>query len=54
MTFEKFAVIEVYTDDYRTAVTNNIYPDPASINMDVFATGDQANLISIDIWKLCL
>lgn len=46
-------VIEVYTDDYRTAVTNNIYPDPASINMDVFATGDQANLISIDIWKLC-
>jgi beta-fructofuranosidase len=45
-------VAEVYTDNYRVAMTNNIYPDPSSIYMDLYATGNSVNLISIDIWKL--
>lgn len=51
--FVDTCVVEVYTDHYRTVMTNNIYPDPSSIHVDVFAAGDQVTLRSIDIWKLC-
>ena len=47
------AVVEVYTDHYRTVMTNNIYPDPGSIHMEVFSTGGLVTVSSIDIWKLC-
>lgn len=45
-------MVEVYTENNRTVMTNNIYPDPASVGLDVFTLGGQANIISIDIWKL--
>ncbi|WP_258881298.1 glycoside hydrolase family 32 protein [Paenibacillus sp. sptzw28] len=45
-------VVEVYTDNYGTVMTNNIYPDPGSIEMEVFSIGDQVTMKSIDIWKL--
>ncbi|MDF2961833.1 MAG: sucrose-6-phosphate hydrolase [Paenibacillus sp.] len=50
--FVDTCVVEVYTDDYRTVMTNNIYPDPSSVIMDVFAVGGQAVINSMDVWKL--
>ena len=46
------SVIEVYTDGDRTVMTNNIYPDPGSVNLDVFTVGNDVVMRSIDIWKL--
>lgn len=45
-------VIEVYADNYRVALTNNIYPDPSSVHLDLYAVGDIVNLNTLDIWKL--
>ncbi|WP_199619517.1 glycoside hydrolase family 32 protein [Paenibacillus alkalitolerans] len=50
--FVDTSVIEVYTDDYRTVMTNNIYPDPANVDLDIFAEGGSVTVNSIDIWKL--
>lgn len=46
-------VIEVYADNDRTVMTNNIYPVPSSTNMEIFSIGGQVTMNSIDIWKLC-
>ncbi|NJJ41309.1 glycoside hydrolase family 32 protein [Paenibacillus apii] len=50
--FVDTSVVELHTDNYRTAMTNNIYPEPASIALEVFANGGSANIASLDIWKL--
>lgn len=45
-------VVETYADNYRVALTNNIYPDPSSVSLDVYAVGDTVHVKSLDIWKL--
>ncbi|AJY77350.1 glycoside hydrolase family 32 protein [Paenibacillus beijingensis] len=50
--FVDTSVIEVYADDYRTVMTNNIYPDPANVDLDIFAAGGSVTVNAVDIWKL--
>ncbi|MNO12514.1 Sucrose-6-phosphate hydrolase [compost metagenome] len=50
--FVDTSVVEVYTDNYRTVMTNNIYPNPASIGLEVFVRGGSVNITSLDVWKL--
>jgi beta-fructofuranosidase len=45
-------VVEVFADEGRTTMTNNIYPNPYSINLKLFSLGDKVELISLDIWQL--
>lgn len=45
-------VVEVFADEGRTIMTNNIYPNPYSINLKLFSLGDKVELISLDIWQL--
>ncbi|GGF99256.1 hypothetical protein GCM10010912_50050 [Paenibacillus albidus] len=50
--FVDTSVVEVYADSYRTVMTNNIYPDPASIGLEIFVRGGSVSIISLDVWKL--
>jgi beta-fructofuranosidase len=45
-------VVEVFTDEGRTAMSNNIYPSPDSVNLKIFSNGAEVELVSLDIWQL--
>ncbi len=44
--------IELLTDNYTTAMTFNVYPDPTDRSMYVYASGDSIVVDSLDIWQL--
>lgn len=50
--FVDTCVVEVFADEGRTVMSNNIFPDSASVYMDLFSLGGTAELISLDIWQL--
>ena len=44
--------VEVFADDGQVALTDQIFPDPASRGVSLFATGGAARLRSLDVWDL--
>ena len=44
--------VELYTENYGTAITFNIYPDPEHRTTAVFAEEGSAVVESLDIWQL--
>ncbi|WP_307556008.1 MULTISPECIES: GH32 C-terminal domain-containing protein [unclassified Paenibacillus] len=50
--FVDTSCIEIYANEGRTVMSNNIYPDPASTGIDVFCRGGKVEMLSLNIWKL--
>lgn len=46
------SILEIFADDGRVCLTNNIYPRSGIRDIDIFARGGDVKLIYIDIWKL--
>ncbi|MEY9934367.1 fructan beta-fructosidase [Catenulispora sp. GP43] len=44
--------VEVYTADGTRVLTTQIFPDPASTGLDVFAEGGRATVAGLHVWKL--
>lgn len=44
--------VEVFTDDYRVAVSCNIYPDEGSTGMDLYCIGAETEVLSLEVWNL--
>jgi fructan beta-fructosidase len=44
--------VEVFADDGRVVLTDQIFPGPASRGVSLFATGGAARLRSLDAWEL--
>jgi levanase len=44
--------VEVFTDRGRVTITDQIFPDPSSDGLAVFASGGTARLQSLHIWHL--
>lgn len=45
-------VVEVFADEGYATMTNNIYPNPDHKGLKIYSRGGNAELISLDIWKL--
>jgi fructan beta-fructosidase len=44
--------IEVFADGGRTVLTNQIFPDPASQGVEIFAEGGAVRLVSLEAYRL--
>lgn len=44
--------IEVFINDGESVISNRIYPNPGSINYDLFATGGSMEILDIKAWTL--
>lgn len=44
--------IEIYANEGRSVMSNNIYPDPASTGIDIFCRGGKVKMLSLNVWKL--
>jgi len=50
--FVDTSIVEIFADDGRACLTNNIYPQPELRDIDLFTRGGKVKLISLDLWKL--
>jgi sucrose-6-phosphate hydrolase SacC (GH32 family) len=50
--FVDWSSIEVFGNDGRTVITDQIFPSPNSDGLSLYAKGGAAKLISLDIWGL--
>ena len=46
------SVVEVFGGDGQAAITDRVFPDPASQAISLYAKGGAAGLKSLKIWKL--
>lgn len=46
------ALVEVFGDDGRVAITSQIFPSDESLGLELFVDGAQAHLNALDIWTL--
>lgn len=44
--------VEVFADEYRTVLSNRIYPQENSLGVSLFANNGEVEFESIDIWEL--
>ena len=44
--------VEVFAGDGRTVITDQIFPDPASDGVALYATGGPARLVTLEAWPL--
>ncbi len=44
--------IEIFGNGGKTVMSNQIFPDSASIGMEIFTVGNGAEILNMDIWKL--
>jgi sucrose-6-phosphate hydrolase SacC (GH32 family) len=50
--FVDAASVEVFANDGLRTITDQIFPDPESVGVELFAEGGDAALASLDVWKL--
>ena len=50
--FVDAASVELFANDGLRTITDQIFPDPESLGVELFAEGGSAELASLDIWKL--
>ncbi|BCG58827.1 hypothetical protein PUR_22520 [Paenibacillus sp. URB8-2] len=50
--FVDTCVVEVFADDGRLTMTNNIFPDPDHVTLKLYSSGGKAEVVSLDIWNL--
>ena len=50
--FVDAASVEVFANDGLRTITDQIFPDPGSVGVELFAEGGEASLAELDIWKL--
>jgi len=50
--FVDTSCIEIFANEGRIYMSNNIYPHPGSNGIDLFSRGGKVKLLSLDIWKL--
>lgn len=46
------SVVEVFAGGGRVAITDRVFPDPASTGLSVFASGGEASIDQLEVWKL--
>ena len=44
--------VEVFANDGRIAITDQVFPDAESDKIQVFSTGGRAQLDQLEIWQL--
>mgnify|MGYP001157632745 FL=1 len=50
--FIDWSSLEVFGNDGKVAITSLMFPDPASDGVEVYATGGEVNLVSLDVYEL--
>lgn len=50
--FVDTSFLEVFVDEGRACMTNNIYPQSEIRDIDLFTRGGKVKLMSLDLWKL--
>ena len=50
--FVDWSSVEVFADDGRVSITDQIFPKPSSEGLALFANGGVARLVSLHIWQL--
>jgi Beta-fructosidases (levanase/invertase) len=50
--FVDWSSVEVFADDGRISITDQIFPKPSSDGLALFSNGGMARLISLHIWQL--
>ena len=50
--FVDAASVELFANDGLRTITDQIFPDPESLGVELFAEGGSAELASLDIWRL--
>ena len=50
--FVDWSSVEVFADDGRISITDQIFPKPSSDGLALFANGGTARLVSLHIWQL--
>ncbi len=46
------SVIEVFAGDGRVAITDRVFPDPASTGLSLYSKGGKAKIVDLKAWKL--
>ncbi|MBM7570148.1 glycoside hydrolase family 32 protein [Aquibacillus albus] len=44
--------VEIFANDGQVVMSNRIYPDPTSINLDFFKTYGEVYVTTLDVWEL--
>lgn len=44
--------VEVFANDGETVISSKIYPDPSSLEIELFASHGKVNINTIDLWEL--
>lgn len=50
--FVDWSSVEVFGNDGRTVITDQIFPSPEADGLALYAKGGTARLISLDVWRL--
>jgi beta-fructofuranosidase len=50
--FMDASFVEIFADEGRACLTNNVYPQSVIRDIDLFTRGGKVKLISLDLWKL--
>ncbi|GAA3315396.1 GH32 C-terminal domain-containing protein [Ectobacillus funiculus] len=45
-------ILKLFVNDDELAMTSRMYPNPASIGLEVFAEGGTAELLELKAWTL--
>ncbi len=46
------SVVEVFAGEGEVAITDRVFPSPASTGLSLFERGGRARVVSLDAWKL--
>jgi len=50
--FVDWSSVEVFADDGKTVITEQVFPSPTSDGVQFYARGGTARLVSLDVWEL--
>ena len=50
--FVDWSSVEVFADDGRIVLTEQVFPSPESDSVGLYARGGTARLVSLDVWEL--